>query len=182
MHREWCKQNLEAWKAAQTAIRDIPDHPNAAAAHGSNDTPHAELARPELGASVERDLPPVPSSTSSTPTPPSVPVEPFSSVPIEQPSDYATMGSGGPRTVPAAGEGGAVLSPPLSAATSPTRTSIASDRKLGSSPPQAAVPASFPPPAAAAEDKAGNAKVDDESGAKTKESETLSAAGPLGPL
>ncbi|OCF42297.1 sorting nexin-41 [Kwoniella heveanensis CBS 569] len=28
VHREWCKQNLEAWQAAQAAIREIDDHPN----------------------------------------------------------------------------------------------------------------------------------------------------------
>ncbi|OCF73806.1 sorting nexin-41 [Kwoniella mangroviensis CBS 8886] len=28
VHREWCKQNLEAWQAAQAAIREIDNHPN----------------------------------------------------------------------------------------------------------------------------------------------------------
>ncbi|WWC86255.1 uncharacterized protein L201_001128 [Kwoniella dendrophila CBS 6074] len=28
VHREWCKQNLEAWQAAQAAIREIDSHPN----------------------------------------------------------------------------------------------------------------------------------------------------------
>ncbi|WVQ97451.1 hypothetical protein IAU59_004564 [Kwoniella sp. CBS 9459] len=28
VHREWCKQNLEAWQAAQAAIREIDVHPN----------------------------------------------------------------------------------------------------------------------------------------------------------
>ncbi|KAK8865924.1 sorting nexin-41 [Kwoniella newhampshirensis] len=28
VHREWCRQNLEAWQAAQTAIREIDSHPN----------------------------------------------------------------------------------------------------------------------------------------------------------
>ncbi|TYJ52834.1 sorting nexin-41 [Cryptococcus floricola] len=28
VHRDWCKQNLEAWKAAQAAIREIDAHPN----------------------------------------------------------------------------------------------------------------------------------------------------------
>ncbi|KIR30309.1 sorting nexin-41 [Cryptococcus deuterogattii 99/473] len=28
VHRDWCKQNLEAWKAAQAAVREIDLHPN----------------------------------------------------------------------------------------------------------------------------------------------------------
>ncbi|WWC66257.1 uncharacterized protein I206_100158 [Kwoniella pini CBS 10737] len=28
VHREWCKQNLEAWQAAQAAIREVDSHPN----------------------------------------------------------------------------------------------------------------------------------------------------------
>ncbi|WVW82294.1 hypothetical protein I302_104300 [Kwoniella bestiolae CBS 10118] len=28
VHREWCKQNLEAWQAAQAAIKEIDSHPN----------------------------------------------------------------------------------------------------------------------------------------------------------
>lgn len=48
IHRDWCKANLEAWKAAQAAIDEIPDHPNKVPANA------------QLAASMNRDLPPVP--------------------------------------------------------------------------------------------------------------------------
>lgn len=51
IHRDWCKANLEAWKAAQAAIDEIPDHPNKVPA----DTRAITIDR-------DRDLPPVPDS------------------------------------------------------------------------------------------------------------------------
>lgn len=53
IHRDWCKANLEAWKAARAAIDDIPDHPNKVPA----DAGVANVDR-------DRDLPPVPASAS----------------------------------------------------------------------------------------------------------------------
>ncbi|WOO79029.1 Sorting nexin-41 [Vanrija pseudolonga] len=77
IHREWCRQNLEAWKAAQEAIRAIPDHPNyappapTAQASGSGSASGSKI---DL-ASLDRDLPPVPK--------PESPSSPFSSVPVQ---------------------------------------------------------------------------------------------------
>lgn len=70
LHREWCRHNLEAWKAAQAAVREIPDHPNHPI---PSDTPQrTSQDLPDLAASMDRDLPPVPDSSisvSTTPTP-----------------------------------------------------------------------------------------------------------------
>lgn len=53
IHRDWCKANLEAWKAAQAAIDEIPDHPNKVPADAASRV--ASIDR-------DRDLPPVPES------------------------------------------------------------------------------------------------------------------------
>lgn len=51
IHRDWCKANLEAWKAAQAAIDEIPDHPNKVP---------ADAAARVASIDRDRDLPPVP--------------------------------------------------------------------------------------------------------------------------
>ncbi|ORY32304.1 hypothetical protein BCR39DRAFT_523841 [Naematelia encephala] len=41
VHREWCRQNLEAWQAAQTAINEVEDHPNQPPAQAMPEPPAA---------------------------------------------------------------------------------------------------------------------------------------------
>lgn len=61
IHREWCRQNLEAWKTAQEAIREIPDHPNKVPQSQSAEAgPSGTQNMPDLASSMDRDLPPVP--------------------------------------------------------------------------------------------------------------------------
>lgn len=60
IHREWCRQNLEAWKEAQAAVRAIPDHPNRVPDSVKGATP-AQAG----GSSFDRDLPPVPQGSAS---------------------------------------------------------------------------------------------------------------------
>lgn len=55
IHRDWCKANLEAWKAAQAAIDEIPDHPNKVP---------ADAAARVASIDRDRDLPPVPQQES----------------------------------------------------------------------------------------------------------------------
>lgn len=69
IHREWCRQNLEAWKTAQEAIRAIPDHPN----HVPEDIAKNKGGSVPINderASLDRDLPPVPDSPSTPATVP----------------------------------------------------------------------------------------------------------------
>ncbi|GMK58488.1 hypothetical protein CspeluHIS016_0505200 [Cutaneotrichosporon spelunceum] len=62
IHREWCLQNLEAWKAAQEAIKEIPDHPNKVppTEQSAEAGPLGTRDDPDLAVSMDRDLPPVP--------------------------------------------------------------------------------------------------------------------------
>ncbi|BEI84660.1 hypothetical protein CcaverHIS002_0500610 [Cutaneotrichosporon cavernicola] len=62
IHREWCQQNLDAWKAAQEAIKEIPDHPNKVppAEQSAEAGPSGTQDAPDLAAAMDRDLPPVP--------------------------------------------------------------------------------------------------------------------------
>ncbi|WVQ85608.1 sorting nexin-41 [Cryptococcus sp. DSM 104549] len=48
VHRDWCKQNLEAWQAAQAAIREIDPHPNQppTAPDSAHANPSAQQAGP----------------------------------------------------------------------------------------------------------------------------------------
>ncbi|CAK9779415.1 hypothetical protein CC85DRAFT_288903 [Cutaneotrichosporon oleaginosum] len=82
IHREWCRQNLEAWKTAQEAIRDIPDHPNVVppAERPAEAGPSGTQTAPNLATSMDRDLPPVPDRSSE-----SLSTQPLASPPMSSP-------------------------------------------------------------------------------------------------
>jgi sorting nexin-4 len=200
LHRDWCRQNLEAWKAAQAAVREMPDHPNKANKSVYDmPQPPASQGLPDLAASMDRDLPPVPESTSSsTPTPKNLVMGgsnlSSTSAPASEPSD--PLGSYMP-TSPFKSEPADPLdvesqmgkvslnSPPsTSALSSPTKRSAPALAPAKS--PTPPMPAS-PPTASATSRSPSRAtspgtQTSDTGNKSDTDNEADSSVGPLGPL
>jgi sorting nexin-4 len=178
LHREWCRQTLDAWKVAQAAIREIPDHPNKA-------PPEPPALQLGLEASLDRDLPPVPEHRRKSPAMPpivsrsppsdtdplgSMPTSPFKSEPAD-PLDVEKHRTSPPvrnlsrtssATAPVSAESLATSASAAAAATAPP----------AQSPPAVVSPPATSPPMSPPKAYTGNAKSDNED----------DAAGPLGPL
>ncbi len=117
MHREWCRQNLEAWKTAQEAIKDIPDHPNVVppAEQSAEAGPSGTQNASDLAVSMDRDLPPVPDRSPETHT-----TQPLASPPMSSPPLGGGLTMGGSSRF---GMGGLPMESPFKESKSPLHES-----------------------------------------------------------